>query len=328
LEHLVFPSTLQTTKNLLAFSAGVDSTALFFLLLDHQINFAIAMVDYNLREQSKEEVTYAHQLAKKYHKKIYIKSVHLEGNNLEATARSERYNFFDDICQNEGYDTLLTAHQLNDQLEWFLMQLTKGAGLAELLGMEIKVERKNFTIIRPLLTVAKSDLQAYLDNRSIKYFFDHTNEDTALTRNHFRHTFSNELIKHYKNGIKRSFSYLEHDKSLLINEINYKAYEKLYIFKKPSSDRTMLFHIDKLLKEKFTYRLSSDQREEILEQEQSVIGRKIVVARNEKSVFLAPFVTGVIMPKQFKEACRVKNIPTKIRPYLLSLSIDIFTIEV
>ena len=55
---------LKSKKNLLAFSAGVDSTALFFLLNDSNIDFDIAIVDYGLREQSKNEVAHAKNLAK------------------------------------------------------------------------------------------------------------------------------------------------------------------------------------------------------------------------------------------------------------------------
>ena len=57
---------LKNKKNLLAFSGGVDSTALFFLLQDQKIVFDIAIVNYNLREKAKEEVLYAKELAKKY----------------------------------------------------------------------------------------------------------------------------------------------------------------------------------------------------------------------------------------------------------------------
>ena len=55
--------------NLLAFSGGVDSSALFFILMDRGIEFDIAIVNYHKREQSIKEVEYAKHLAKKYNKK-------------------------------------------------------------------------------------------------------------------------------------------------------------------------------------------------------------------------------------------------------------------
>ena len=63
---------LQGKKNLLAFSAGVDSTALFFILLQNNINFDIAIVNYNTREQSQEELAYAKELASTYNLKCHL----------------------------------------------------------------------------------------------------------------------------------------------------------------------------------------------------------------------------------------------------------------
>ena len=74
-------SKITHTKNLLAFSAGVDSSALFFLLLNAKIPFDIAIVNYNIREQSKDEVVYAKDLAKKYNKEIFIKDIVLDSSS-------------------------------------------------------------------------------------------------------------------------------------------------------------------------------------------------------------------------------------------------------
>ena len=74
-------SAIKESKNLLAFSAGVDSSALFFLLLKQNIPFDIAIVNYNVRVQSKDEVNYAKELALKYNKQIYIKDIKLESTS-------------------------------------------------------------------------------------------------------------------------------------------------------------------------------------------------------------------------------------------------------
>jgi len=111
---------LQNKKNLLAFSAGIDSSALFFLLLEKNIKFDIAIVDYNIREQSKIEVKHAKVLAKKH--KLFCHHIQAPTfkTNFEKKARDFRYEFFDSLVSIEGYDNILTAHQLNDQLEWLL----------------------------------------------------------------------------------------------------------------------------------------------------------------------------------------------------------------
>ena len=74
---------LTNKKNLLAFSAGVDSTALFLLLIQNNISFDIAIVNYNLRDESKDEVDYAKELALKYNKQCFIKEVILDNSNFE-----------------------------------------------------------------------------------------------------------------------------------------------------------------------------------------------------------------------------------------------------
>ena len=121
---------IKNKKNLLAFSAGVDSSALFFLLLEHDIKFDIALVNYGTRETSDEEEMHAKALAKKH--KLFCHSIKAPpfDTHIEMQARDFRYEFFNSLITIEGYDTLITAHQLNDQLEWFLMRFTKGAGLA------------------------------------------------------------------------------------------------------------------------------------------------------------------------------------------------------
>ena len=132
------------TDNLLAFSGGVDSSALFFMLEKQNISFDLIMVDYNVRKQSKDEVKYGKYLAEKFNKKIYIKNCFLETNNFEAKARECRYTFFKNISQKYGYKNLYLGHQLNDKFEWFLMQFSKGAGLKELIGMQEIEEREKF----------------------------------------------------------------------------------------------------------------------------------------------------------------------------------------
>ncbi|HAC70801.1 MAG TPA: tRNA lysidine(34) synthetase TilS, partial [Arcobacter skirrowii] len=202
-------SEIKSSKNLLAFSAGVDSTALFFLLLNSNIPFDIAIVDYNIREQSKEEVAHAKNLAKKFNKKIYKKDIFLENlSNFEKQARDARYNFFEEIIKKNSYDFLITAHQLNDKFEWFLMQLSKGAGLIELLGMSEIEDKEFYKIYRPLLNFSKDELISYLENKNIKYFVDESNIDEKYKRNYFRNSFSNSFLKEFKEGVKSSFNFL------------------------------------------------------------------------------------------------------------------------
>ncbi|MDX4064861.1 tRNA lysidine(34) synthetase TilS [Aliarcobacter skirrowii] len=315
-------SEIKNSKNLLAFSAGIDSTALFFLLLNSNISFDIAIVDYNIREQSKEEVAHAKNLAKKFNKKIYIKDIFLENlSNFEKQARDARYNFFEEIIKKNSYDFLITAHQLNDKFEWFLMQLSKGAGLIELLGMSEIEDKEFYKIYRPLLNFSKDELISYLENKNIKYFVDESNIDEKYKRNYFRNSFSNSFLKEFENGVKNSFNFLHNDlNSLNIDFYPIKKIEELEIFKNQNDNNLNLRVIDKSLKKRGIL-ISSLQREEIIKQKELTIAHKINIAITENYIFIAPKIK-TNMPKDFKEKCRVKKLPKNIREYIFIKNID------
>jgi tRNA(Ile)-lysidine synthase len=315
-------SEIKSSKNLLAFSAGVDSTALFFLLLNSNIPFDIAIVDYNIREQSKEEVAHAKNLAKKFNKKIYKKDIFLENlSNFEKQARDARYNFFEEIIKKNSYDFLITAHQLNDKFEWFLMQLSKGAGLIELLGMSEIEDKEFYKIYRPLLNFSKDELISYLENKNIKYFVDESNIDEKYKRNYFRNSFSNSFLKEFKEGVKSSFNFLHNDlNSLNIDFYPIKKIEELEIFKNQNDNNLNLRVIDKSLKKRGIL-ISSLQREEIIKQKELTIAHKINIAITENYIFIAPKIK-INMPKDFKEKCRVKKLPKNIREYIFIKNID------
>ena len=321
---------LQNSKNLLAFSAGVDSTALFFMLLEDGVKFDIAIVDYELRDQSKEEVAYAKELADKYGMKCHSTQAPSFESNFEKNARDFRYGYFKKLCQTYKYQNLITAHQLNDQLEWMLMRLTKGAGVCEMVSFEPISYKDGMRIIKPLLGYSKDELLAYLQKHNYRYFIDNSNFDEKYERNYFRKHFSDELIDRFKDGIKRSFEYLHKDKEALLNyEILYQEKE-LYIIKAPLL-HTLGMAIDKILKQN-GYLLSSSQREEIATQKSIVIGGLWAVEIVEDIAYISPY-TNTPMPKKFKEECRVAKIPSKIRAYcykdeicIANISLDTFIV--
>lgn len=316
-------SAIKNQKNLLAFSAGVDSVALFFLLLEQNISFDIAIVDYNLRVQSKDEISYAKELALKYNKSIFIKDVKLENNsNFEKTARDIRYSFFEEIISENSYENLITAHQLNDKLEWFLMQLSKGAGLVELIGFNEFEQKNNYKIYKPLLNITKDELENFLQINNHKYFIDESNFDEKYTRNFFRHNFSNPFLENFSSGVKKSFEYLQNDlNSLNIQNNPIKKIEELEIFLNQKDDNLNIRTIDLSLKKRGIL-LSSAQRNEILKQKELTISHKINISILENYIYIAP-VCNEIMDKKFKELCRIKNIPKNIRAYIFKNSIDL-----
>ena len=308
---------LSTSNNLLAFSAGIDSSALFFLLLEHNIPFDIAIVDYNQRQQSKDEVIYATQLAHKYKKKCFISEYPANQKFSEKEARDYRYNFFQEIITKNNYETLITAHQLNDKLEWFLMQLTKGAGVTELIGME-KVSHKNgYQLFKPLLEVSKKELQHYLDSNNHRYFIDESNSDEKYKRNYFRHNYSDKLLEKYQDGILKSFQYLKKDNDSLFKDITETKIKDLSIYTYNDDLNIALRIIDKDLKKRGII-ISSATRDQIKEDKEIVISHKIAVSISISHIYLAPSII-FKMDKKFKEKCRLQKIPQNIRPYICKL---------
>ena len=312
-------SLLTKSKNLLAFSAGVDSSALFFLLIDNNIPFDIALVNYGTRENSNKEEAHAKALAKKHNLVFHTIKAPQFTTHFEKNARDFRYDFFETLINEHKYDTLLTAHQLNDQLEWLLMRLTKGAGTSELIGLEPMSRRNGYMLIRPLLEHSKEELLNYLESNDHPYFVDESNSDEKYERNKFRKQFSDPLMAEYKEGIKRSFEYLRKDKESLEKEFETIYSQKELRIIKLHSLTAKIKAADLALKE-LGYLLSAPQRREIEKEQSLVIGGKWAIEFQDDLLYISPFLT-ISMPKKFKEECRVAKVPSKIRPYIFKENI-------
>lgn len=312
-------------KLLLAFSGGADSTALFFTLIAHKIPFDIAIVHYGLRTQADKEVRYAQELAKEYALQCHLLHAPKIEQNFEYEARHIRYTFFEKLIQEHGYTHLLTAHHLQDRLEWMLMQLCKGAGAAELVGMQERESRTGYTLSRPLVECTKEEIISFLQKYGHKWFHDETNDDLSYKRNYFRHEVAIKLLHEYSAGIKQSFKYLEEDVKGLIKEAKIHEAEEMSLFFSTGDKRSDIFHIDKILKSK-GYILTAQQREDLKSQNEIIAGRKFLVLLDKGIYYIAPYLNET-MDKAFKEECRGLGVPNKLRPYLFKapLAFILFT---
>jgi len=322
---LLEPSSLKilkNRKNLLAFSAGVDSTALYHLLKEENIDFDIAIVNYKVREQSEKEVEYALQLANRDNRKCHLLEIELRGKNFEYNARNIRYKFFEELIEKYNYNNLITAHQLDDMLEWSLMQLCKGCGLAELIGMQPIESRENYNIVRPLLFTPKKSLLKLLETKKIKYFLDHTNKSDSFKRNRFRKYAASFLMEESSSGIAKSFKILLQEKANCFPPpLIYFQSKQFYCIKTPNDDKLLMHHIDTLLK-KEGYVASTAQREHILNNNSAVVGGEWCIEISDKLTYISAYIKPgkIKMPKWFKERCREFKIGSKVRPYLFGFS--------
>ena len=316
---------LKSGRNLLAFSHGVDSTALFYLLDEADVKFDLAIVDYNVRAQSKDEIASARDLAIKFNKQIYVKSVRLGESNFEHEARTARYDFFAEICRKQGYENLILAHQFDDKFEWFLMQLGRGAGLNELLGMQELEAREDYVIARPLLGVRKCELERFLRERNLKYFTDETNLTDRFKRGFIRAKFSEPFLDEYFSGVKKSFEFLAADTLSLTPEISNPA-PKIYLIKRSKNE---VRGVDLACK-RLGLVLSSAQRNEYTRCLENgadcVLGGKVAVGAGTNFIFVTPYIKAA-MEKKFKEACRQLAVPPINRGFLFASGANLALFE-
>jgi tRNA(Ile)-lysidine synthase len=193
------------------------------------------------------------------------------------------------------------------------MQLSKGAGLKELISMNEWENRDFYKIWRPFYLTTKDEIENMLKEWQVKYFIDKSNFETKYKRNYFRAKFANEFIKEFKEGVKKSFLYLQEDKELLIKE-DWKKIKKLYFFKK-TNPQIDIKKVDLILK-KLGILPTKAQKDEILKTSfNCVIQSKIAIDNNQNLIFISPYVK-IPLKKEQKELFRKHKIPPKIRSYI------------
>ena len=178
----------EKTPLVIGCSAGPDSMALLHYLHTNTNNHLIvAHINHNIRKQSIEEEEYLSTFCLK--NKITFESTTIKEyteNNFENEARKKRYAFYERILNKYNTKYLFLAHHGDDLVETILMKIARGSNLEGYAGIIIISNTDNYLIIRPFLSLTKENLINYNKENKIKYYLDHTNEDTAYTRNRYR----------------------------------------------------------------------------------------------------------------------------------------------
>ena len=193
--YLDFKQKLKLHKNktiAIAVSGGPDSLGLTALAkaysYENKCKIQYVLVNHNLRKNSDQEAKKVKKLLKK--KKISLKIFRNKKKiikNIQAEARSVRYEILSNYCRAKNIKTILTAHNLEDQVETFLIRLSRGSGLKGLSAMRplSKIDNQ-LSLYRPLLEVKKKFLIKISKNIFGEYLKDPSNKNTKFLRTKVR----------------------------------------------------------------------------------------------------------------------------------------------
>lgn len=186
-------------------SGGADSVCLLLLLHrfcgEHDCTLTAVHVNHLLRgADADRDEAFVKDLCAKLsvpfigHKVDVRELAKKQKESIEEAGRKARYRLFCEaakdkcagLCDKEAHIKIATAHQQGDQAETVLLNLVRGSASAGLTGIKPKSSIGAFTLIRPLLTQSRADIEDYLKEQNAAYCTDATNEDTGYARNAMR----------------------------------------------------------------------------------------------------------------------------------------------
>lgn len=215
-------------------SGGADSMALLNMLInlksEYNLKLYVCHINHCLRgNQSEKDMIFVENYCKQNNIECFvlkkdINSLAKQKNiSIELCAREVRYDFFNTISTRYS-GKIATAHNLNDNIETLILNLTRGSGLKGLCGIPVK--RDN--IIRPLINCTRHQIENYCNKNNIDFVIDSTNLQDIYTRNHIRLNILPELCKinpNYLENISRTISLINQDETY-INKTAQDIFEK------------------------------------------------------------------------------------------------------
>lgn len=239
---------LKGKKLLLAISGGVDSIVLFHLFVNLHIDFVVAHMNFSLRkEQSDADENFVMKIAQNHNKKIITKKVDTldfaskNKLSIQEAARNLRYEWFYSLLNEENLDMIATAHHLDDQVETFFINLSRGTGIEGLLG----IPEVNNKILRPLLPFSKNEIREYALQAKLTWREDESNEEDYYLRNKIRHhlvPLFKELNVNFLKSFKNTIFYLQQANSIILDASREK-YKEVVTY----NDDVILIDISKLI---------------------------------------------------------------------------------
>lgn len=222
-------------KLLIGVSGGGDSVVLANLVNRIGNPFAIAHCNFNLRgEESDDDEKFVVNLADSLGVKCFLSSFATreyaasKGISIEMAARELRYNWFEKIREENGFQWILVAHHLDDVLETVILNLSRGTGIRGLSGIKPIAGK----IIRPLLFASRSEIEEYAQLNELTYRHDASNDDIHIKRNRVRHhilPMLEELNPSFRKNLQRTIVYLNETKEVYLHKMEQVRNDVVYI---------------------------------------------------------------------------------------------------
>lgn len=201
-------------KLLLAISGGIDSMVLIDLMKKLNLDMYVAHCNFALRgKESDLDEVFVVNYCKQHNIPVYSKHFDTEKyarttqKSIQISARELRYKWFFELKEQQGFDYIVTAHHLDDSLETFLINLSRGTGIEGLVGIP-----ENKGVIRPLLGFSRKEIEDYASKNQIQWREDASNQSDKYLRNNIRHHIVPLLKKinpEFLNSFSKTTKYLQ-----------------------------------------------------------------------------------------------------------------------
>lgn len=219
-----------------AISGGPDSMCLLDILVKlkvkHKFNIICAHVNHNLRIESNDEEVFVKNYCERNGVIFeYMKITEYQDDNFHNCARNIRYEFFEKLINKYQSKYLFTAHHGDDLMETVLMRIVRGSTLKGYGGFSIISNKKNYQVVRPLITVTKQQILDYNEQNNIKFAIDQSNFKDVYTRNRYRKYILPRLKDENKNVHLKFYSFSEYmlEAGEYFTKTAHNICEKIYI---------------------------------------------------------------------------------------------------
>jgi tRNA(Ile)-lysidine synthase len=188
-----------TDSLLVTVSGGVDSMTLLHLLLAAGYSkVGVAHCNFRLRgKESDGDEQLVRQRCAQENIPLFVahfdtdRYAEQKGISIQMAARELRYAWFEEVAAEHGFDKIAVAHNANDEVETFFLNLTRGTGLRGLTGMAAAQAKT----VRPLLFAPRTEILQYAREHGIRFREDSSNGQVKYARNRIRINVLPELAK-------------------------------------------------------------------------------------------------------------------------------------